>query len=1191
MDVRAESNRTCRMQISVPRPRSSASFGDRRFSTFKPVVAAVLLVLIFLLKAPSFGQTAQTGALNGSVTDPSGRLVPGVTITLTSRTTGQKRTAVTQDNGKYLVGLLPPDVYQVEASRKDFKTAIVEQVKINITETATLNVQLQIGSFNETMTVQAEPMQLETTSSALGHVTDQRMVENLPLVTRNYTQILGLSPGVSGDVNNGADIGRGSTSLSASTGGYSVAGSSTNDNNFQMNGTEVNDLAGQANISGGIPVPNPDSIQEFKVQTGQYDASYGRNAGANVDVVTKSGTNQFHGDVWEYFRNTALNANDFFLKQQNQPRGLLNQNQFGFTLGGPVRKNKVMFFVSYQGTREKDGLDNSGGCLTTGNLPLGLTNDASSRTAVALAQEFNGQSGILGGTINSAADISPTALAVLNAQLGNGSFVVPAPQNAATGQSTFTSPCAYRDDQFITNLDLYHSEKNQLAGKFFFMNSSQIGAFPGNQLGVSAVTVPGFPQTFTNGFRTFSLTHTHTFNSHLLNQAVLGFHRLAGKLGQDYAKVKFANSPACAGSVSGVFTLASVCVPAPSFDDPFPDILVDGGFNVGGNGQGVSITQNFYDFSDSLAYVRGKHSFHFGGGITRSQFNFEHFHFFGGLLFPGMADFLLGNVLVSIDVPGVFDREWRVWDGNFFVQDNYQIHPRLTLNLGMRYERQGQLGENLGRASNFDPARANPNPPDSGTLQGFVVASNFSGGTIPPGVIKAGTNTAINNDGQNAWEPRVGFAWQIPGTNRLVLRGGYGLFYTRTTGEPFIQLIAAPPWGIIRQFIIPGSIDTALPPTPAFPIFTPYSPTSDLTPTIFSLHFRPPVLQRYSMNLQSAITNNWMLEVGYQGARGTKLLQGRSFNQALSATPSNPIRGETANTINNIALRVPIEGFDPSFSTIVESAGASWYNALGASLSKRFSNGLQLLASYTLVSALETNPGYTTGGFAGGTLSGDQNSPRANYGFDGFVRPQRFVISYVYDLPGPKVLSSWKGRLLGGWSVAGVTTFQNGQKLTIFDTNVTNAFGIFGSNFDRVQLAPGCTNNNVETSGAVTSKINNYFTMSCFTAPPIIGSDGLATGFGNSGNGVVRGPDQRNFDISIIKQTLLGNSETRRLEFRAEFFNAFNTPSFSNPVLSAGTVSPDASGVPVLALNPTFGQIQSTNVAPRIIQFALKLYF
>ena len=1181
-----------RRVISISLFRSSSAFTlGKTFSRSKTALATGFLLLC-LSGAPSAAQTAQTGALNGTVTDQSGRVMPGVTITVTSTNRGQTRSAVTQDNGKYLVGLLPPDVYKMEAAKKDFTTAVFKEVKVNITETATLNVQLRVGSFSEAMTVQAEPMQLETTSSALGHTTDQRMVENLPLVSRNYTQILGLSPGVSGDVNNGADIGRGSTSLSATTGGYSVAGSSTNDNNFQMNGTEVNDLAGQANISGGVPVPNPDAIQEFKVQTGQYDASYGRNGGANVDVVTKSGTNQFHGDVWEYFRNTALNANDYFLKQQNQPRGVLNENQFGFTLGGPVKANKVMFFVSYQGTRERDGLDNSGGCLTTGTLPLGLTNDASSRTAAALAQEFTGQSGVLGGTITSGADISPTALALLNAQLQNGSFVVPAPQNAATGQSTFTSPCAYRDDQFITNLDFYHSEKNQLSGKFFFMNSDQIGAFPSNQLGVSAVTVAGFPQAFTNGFRTFSLTQTHTFNNRLLNQAVLGFHRLAGVLGQDYAKVKFANTPACAGSVSGTLTLASVCVPAPSFDNPFPDLLVDGGFNVGGNGQGLSITQNFYDFSDSLAYVRGKHSFHFGGGITRSQFNFEHFHFFGGLLFPSMADFLLGNVLLSIDVPGVFDREWRVWDGNFFVQDNYQVLPRLTLNLGLRYERQGQLGENLGRASNFDPARANPNPPDAGTLQGFVVASNFSGGALPPGVVKVGTNTAINNDGQNALEPRVGFAWQLPGTNRLVLRGGYGLFYTRTTGEPFIQLIAAPPWGTIRQFITPGPISGALPPSPAFPIFTPYSPTSDLTPTIFSMHFRPPILQRYSLNLQTAISNNWMLEVGYQGARGTKLLQGRSFNQALSASPSNPIRGETSNTASNIGLRVPIEGFDPSFATIVESAGASWYNALGASLSKRFSHGLQLLASYTLASALETNPGYTTGGFTGGSLFGDQNSPRANYGFDGFVRPQRFVISYVYDLPGPKVLSGWKGRALGGWSVAGVSTFQNGQHLTIFDTNTTNAFGIFGTNFDRVQLAPGCTNSNVETRGAVTDKISNYFNTSCFTAPPIIGSDGVATGFGNSGNGIVRGPDQRNFDISIIKQTPLGNSETRRLEFRAEFFNAFNTPSFSNPMVNAGTVAPDlTTGVPALTLDPTVGQIRSTSVAPRIIQFALKLYF
>ncbi|PYX00283.1 MAG: hypothetical protein DMG89_05020 [Acidobacteria bacterium] len=1156
---------------------------------------------VFFLGVAAHAQTAQTGALGGMVTDPSGSMLPGVGITVTNTSTGQVRTAATQGNGRYLVPLLPPGIYKVEASREGFKAATVEQVRITITETAALNVKLEIGSVKEVVFVEAQPMQLDTTSSALGHITDQRMVENLPLVTRNYTQILGLSPGVSGEVNNSAAIGRGDSSLSSSTGGYSIGGNSTNDNNFQMNGAEVNDLAGENNISGGIPVPNPDSIQEFKVQVGQYDASYGRNAGANVDVVTKSGTNQFHGDVWEYFRNTTLNANDYFLNRQKQPKGVLDQNQFGFTLGGPVVRNKAMFFVSYQGTRERDGLDSTGGCLTTGFLPP-LSNSADTRTAAALAQQFSGEPGLLGGVITSASDISPTALAILNAQLGNGSFVVPAPQSAS-GTSTFTSPCHYRDDQFISNLDLYKGEKSQVSGKFFFMNSDQVGAFPNSQLLPDVVTVPGFPQDFTNHFRNFSLTHTYSFSGHLVNQATLGFHRLFGTLGQEYPKVSFANTAACAGSTSGTFTLSSVCVPAPAFDDPYPNIQVFGavsnlgnndlgvGFNVGGNGQGVAIAQNYYDFSDSVAYVRGKHSLHFGGGINRSQINLEDFHFFGGLIFPSFPDFLLGNPFLSIDVPGVFDRAWRVWDGNLFVQDNYQVHPRLTLNLGFRYERQGQLGEYLGRASTFDPSRANPNPPDTGSLEGFIVASNFSGGSIPPGVTRASTNTAINNDGQNGWEPRIGFAWQLPGTNRLVLRGGYGIFFTRTTGEPFIQLLAAPPWGVIRQFLFPGPIDGALPPSPPFPVFDAYKPSTDLTPTAFAQTFRAPIVQRYSMNLQTAISNNWMLEVGYQGSRGTKLLQSRSFNQALSASPSNPIRGQTSNDFGNIGLRVPIEGFDPVFSTFIESAGASWYNALGASLSKRFSHGLQFLASYTLASALETNPGYTTGGFAGGALTGDQNNPRASYGFDNFVRPQRLVISYVYEIPGPKQPSSWRTLVLGGWSVAGVTTFQNGQRLTIVDTNALNAFGIASSGGDRVQLASSCSNGNVATSGGVSRRVDNYFNASCFTLPPIIGSDGLATAFGNSGNGIVSGPDQRNFDISLIKNVLL-RGENKSLEFRAEFFNAFNTPSFANPALNAGTVAPDpVTGLPSLQADPTFGTIRNTSVAPRVIQFALKLYF
>src|ERR1700730_10501139 len=284
------------------------------------LLAVLVMSAMGLLTPAARGQTAETGALNGVVTDPTGGVISGATVKVTNEATGETRSVLSRQNGNFLVPLLPPGAYRGEFSNSGFSAFAYQDIHIYVTETQTLNAPLQIGTPTETITVQAEASQLQTTSSALGHITDQRMVENLPLVTRNYTQILGLSPGVSGDVTNAADIGRGITGESSSTGGYSVAGGATNDNNFQMNGTQVNDLEAEDGITGGVPIPNPDTIQEFKVQTGQYDASYGRNGGANVNVVTKSGTNSFHGDVWEYFRNSALNANDFFLNSNKQPR-------------------------------------------------------------------------------------------------------------------------------------------------------------------------------------------------------------------------------------------------------------------------------------------------------------------------------------------------------------------------------------------------------------------------------------------------------------------------------------------------------------------------------------------------------------------------------------------------------------------------------------------------------------------------------------------------------------------------------------------------------------------------------------------------------------------------------------------------------------------------------------------------------
>ena len=345
------------------------------------------------------------------------------------------------------------------------------------------------------------------------------------------------------------------------------------------------------------------------------------------------------------------------------------------------------------------------------------------------------------------------------------------------------------------------------------------------------------------------------------------------------------------------------------------------------------------------------------------------------------------------------------------------------------------------------------------------------------------------------------------------------------------------------------------------------------------------------MNLQTELTKSLVLQIGYQGERGTHLIEQRSFNQALSASPSDPIRGQTSNTLANIPLRVPYEGFDSSQSLIIESEGVAWYNALTVSLNKRFSLGLHFLASYTLASALTTDVG-SSSQLNGGSAVGNQNDPASRYGRNDFVRPGRFVVSYIYDVPTPH-LNRFAKAVLGEWSIAGVTAIQNGQFLTVTDINSLNAFGIYqsyGTGSDRAQLAPGCTKNNVTTPGGVTSKLNNYFKASCFIAPPVIGADGIATGFGNAATGIAQGPGQNNTDVSFIKHIPLGkDGNVRNVEFRAEFFNAFNHPQFANPNTSAGYVE-DAPPV-VLTPNSNFGEIRSTTVNPRIIQFGLKVNF
>jgi hypothetical protein len=419
----------------------------------------------------------------------------------------------------------------------------------------------------------------------------------------------------------------------------------------------------------------------------------------------------------------------------------------------------------------------------------------------------------------------------------------------------------------------------------------------------------------------------------------------------------------------------------------------------------------------------------------------------------------------------------------------------------------------------------------------------------------------------------------------MVLRGGYGMYHTRATGQPFLQLAAAPPFALVRQLVgVPNaaaSFANPFGPDLTFPQFPAYSPTTQRTLTFVGQDYRPPVTQQFSLNLQTELSRDLLFEVGYVGARGTHQILNWSSNQALLASPANPVRGETTNTVANIAKRVPILGITAPGLTTIDSSASSWYHGLETSLTKRLSNGLQFLLSYTFSHAYSTT-GASTGATGTGSVYGNQKNMRDNYGRSDFNREHRLVASYLYQLPSPKQLHVFVNTLLGGWSVAGVTTIQSGAPLRFTGTNVNNLFGITN---DRAQLAPDCTYADLPTSGSTQSRLTNYFNKSCILRNaagsaiwPVVGDDGKATAFGTSGVGIVTGPGQNNTDLVIIKRTSLDRlREGANVEFRTEFFNAFNTPQFSSPSTNVSS--------------STFGVISSTSVNPRIMQFALKLNF
>jgi hypothetical protein len=1138
-------------------------------------------------------QSQVTGRISGTIKDEKGAVIIAAKITAANEGTGEERTVITGKDGNYSVAFLRPGSYRINVSARGFKSVVFDAVNVTITETATVNVKLTVAEINVDPVVVLLAPFVKSEGPQLGRVVNSRAVSELPLATRNFTQILALSPGTSVPLPDNTALGRNSQNVS-------VNGARVTQNNFELNGIDANNISN--NAAALLAVPAPETIQEFTVQTSLYDATFGRGGGGSVQAVTRTGGNEFHGAAYEYFRNQALNANNPFLKAAGVRRPTLARNIFGGTFGGPIKSDRAFFFSSYQGTRERNGA--SPNSLSTSIfIAPGLGNDRSQPTLLATFRPR-----LPNGTLATA--INPVTLALLNAKLPDGQFVIPTP--LADGRYSGSAISTYREDQFNTNIDYRINEKNWLAAKFFFSNAPQFFALPNG-----GANVPGFGADQIQNNRLLAIHDTHSFSSTTVNEARVGHNFIRGDtFGRNPIRdsdlgIKRANAGAYPGL--GVVRIGAAGTNALSIG------------NSGTNIDSQSV-QSSTTLADVLSVNRDEHSFRLGGEILFYQNKIAtNNNRRGQVIFPSFNNFLLGLANNSTYGDGIGARTIRASDYSVFFQDDWKVSPRLTLNLGIRYELDLPPYETRGALSTFDPALYKPRMAVDGSgnpvgppVGGFVQPGNVAPQFDLPDLPNVGKRLLHSIDPNN-FAPRVGFAYSPLESGRLVVRGGYGIFYSRSSLVYLIVGVNAPPLYAIRRSAVGGTVPFAdpfvtLPPQDQFPTFVPGVALAGQT---FDRNLRTPYIQQFNTSVQYELGRNLLFEAAFVGTRGLNLIRSVGINQARLASPQHPIvnavngRVITTNTpdATNVALRAPYQGVEVGGFLQIQSTAQSTYNSLQMSLTKRLSPGLQFLAAYTYGRSLDNSSG-TNGGSADAVrdtaiVLGNQFDNRANRGLSDFDRTHRFVFSYLWDLPQPAgAKKSRLGRMLfSNWQLAGILTAMSGLPIDITDGGAGSFYGLNGGNnaLARPSWAPGATRDSAFSNVPSGYFFNPFaFVRPVVTTGQLIPSsngtaraDALGTDIGNVGRNVLRGPKQTNVDFSVIKRFSL--AESKNIEFRAEFFNLFNHVNFDNPISNLNVITSSGGSIDANTgriINPgDFGRILATNSNPRLVQLALKFSF
>jgi hypothetical protein len=1176
-------------------------------SSKKALLAVIVCSLVCLATPFLHGQA--TGSFSGTVTDKAGAVVAGATVKVTSQGTGATREAKTDDSGHFQIPLLPVAIYTIHAEAAGFGSVEQKDVRLQVDEQRQLNFTLQPASVSTSVEVNATEVAVETTSPTLGQVITSEQVAQLPLNGRDFVQLATLIPGTTQETNPGSFFNGGPSSEVSARGTYSlsVGGSRAQSTDWLLDGNDNNELTG-----GGISIlPSIDAIQEFKVLTYNYSAEWGTRSGPTVLVTTKSGSNKFHGSVFEFFRNTKLDARSYFASTREQ----FNLNQFGGALGGAIQKDKTFFFIDYQAKRQRHGIPQLGTVPTPAMISGDYTLDPfGNPNGTQLTNPYGAEPFKCIGTtpINPNSDGSQTGV------IGSGGVVacniIPSPQNnpggvslvnpvgqammqlypvansingSAAGNFTNVPVRSLNEGEFDIRLDHNFSSKDSAFARFSY--DQAISLVPGGSPGFAEANAFASTQNITNHGRNVAVSETHVFSDRTINQFNAGFNRIFNHI------LSFGNGT-CEAAKLGIqgADLNSKCPGAPAgiVDQSTKDCMscglsstqLSGYWALGDRGfapfQGGT---NVFSISDSFDMIRGKHDIKVGGGIRAQQMNVETNAFqdgfileFGGYTGDASADLLIGQLGGGIHDQTFFGattgRRWKLFRP--WVEDDWRVTNNLTLNLGLAWAFVTPITEAQDRQANFNFA--------TGQL---LVAGKAptTGCTI---CVPAGSAVGIQLD-KTAIEPRIGISWKPMGRSDTAIRLGYAIFHDSSWNQGAQGNWENPPY-LAESDNFSGFCDfqtLQAAATPGCGVPTGFLPavTTPQTPPTFpgtlqsqNLNFKQGRVQQFNINVEHQLPGSIVLTAGYAGSRASHILvDGMNLNvgspSACGTVPGYTFGCGPGGTAFSSPWGANLGYFFAPTILNTNDVGAAKYDSLQIKAeTKSARHGIYALLGYTYSKTYDSGMSDGLGTTLGATYWPLPGTTKADWGLSQLNLNQQFTASVTYDLPfgkGKRFGSDWSGAtnaIAGNWEVDVIQRVLTG--FPVFIVNSNNESGVFFQQNASNQNRPDMTCD--PNSGSHT--LGQWFNTSCF-APALPGE------LGNAPRAPVSGPRFVNTDFSIIKHFVLPY-ESMRLDFRGEFFNLFNHAQFGTPNndINAGT---------------QFGVINSTVGNPRVVQFALKLTF